>query len=64
MLPPRRVLPRPQVIDLQLADSDRVLGAALLQHPCSPAAGSSGRGSGAVQLVVLTNSQVLTFKLA
>jgi len=51
-----------QVVDLALPGGGRVLGAALLQAPCRPAGG--GAAGGAVQLVVLTENDVVTFRLA
>jgi hypothetical protein len=70
----------PQVVDLGLPPGSRVLGAALLQQPCGPAAAaaaaagnggdpggvdpSGGGGGGEVRLLVLTESEVVAFKLA
>jgi hypothetical protein len=39
-----------------------VLGAALAQRPCGPAGGAGG--GGAVQLLVLTEREVVAFRLA
>jgi hypothetical protein len=52
----------PQVVDMELPPGARVLGAALLQEPCAPAGGAAG--GGAARLLVLTDAEVVSFRLA
>ena len=64
-----------RVLDMELPGGGRVLGAALVQQPCAPAAAaaadgaaggasSAAAGRGAVQLLLLTESDVIALRLA